>query len=139
MIRWGGRRVSGADRERENRERERRRERRRLMEMGWPLRKGAKKGGGVWTRNGRRICSWVGGKGNLPVYKVGVDGGGGKMRVMNNRRLITRRDVVREVRDSPQIYHAVHASSQQVPARRVESLALLVGARPTKLGGVWTY
>jgi len=27
MIRWGGRRVSGADRERENRERERRRER----------------------------------------------------------------------------------------------------------------
>jgi len=99
---------------------------------------GQKRGRGLdkeWETNMQ--LGW--GKRNLPVYKVGVDGGGGKMRVMNNRRLITRRDVVREVRDSPQIYHAVHASSQQVPARRVESLELLVGARPTKLGGVWTY
>lgn len=46
----------------------------------------------------------------LPVYKVSVNGGGREMRIMNNCRIIASSDVVWEVRYSPEVDNAVHAS-----------------------------
>ena len=51
------------------------------------------------------------GRGRLsPVYEISMDGGGGEMRVVNKRRIITCGDVVGEIWDTPEVDDTVHAS-----------------------------
>jgi len=72
-----------------------------IWEHDW-IDKEASVDGEMRTRNRTSSC--------LPVYKVSVNGGGREMRVMNNRRIIACGGVVWEVRYSPEVDNAVHAS-----------------------------